>query len=498
MPLHSKEPQSPAENNLITPSEGHTMGIIDEKIKMKRHMGLLGGVAVILGIICGSGIFITPRGVIQEVDSVGFSLVMWVLCGLLSMIGALCYAELGTSIPKSGGDYAYIYEAFGPLPSFLYLWAANVIFVPTTNAIMGLTFAKYVIQPLFPACDMPDFGVRLVAAAVICFLSFLNGYSVKTTLNLQNVFMFCKIGALVLVILIGVTWMSLGHLENFSNAFQHTTTNPGKIANGFYSGIFSYSGWSYLNFMIEELQNPFVNLPRAIYISLPLVTVIYVLANMAYLSVLTPQEVAATDAVAVTFSNTALGPQYTWILSLLVAISAFGGLSVHIMTSSRMLYVGARNGHFPAMLSHLNVWTLTPVPSLAFLNIISIAMLCTSNIQLLIKYCTIVESFFVTVSVSGLLFLRWKKPDMDRPIKLNLAIPIAFVIICIFLLVLPIIESPLVLLWGAVITLSGVPVYFFGIKKAGQPKSFGNFMNKATVVCQKLFAAAHEDVDEEF
>ncbi|KAH1005924.1 hypothetical protein HUJ04_006823 [Dendroctonus ponderosae] len=358
--------KSPTEDQLILDAQS-PQSTENEKIKMKKHMGLLEGVAIILGIIFGSGIFISPKGVIEEVDSVGCALVLWILCGLLSMIGALCYAELGTCIPKSGGDYTYINEAYGSLPSFLYLWAANVIFVPTTNSIMGLTFAKYVIQPFFPNCDMPDLGVRLVAAAVICFLTFLNSYNVKVTMKLQNVFMFCKLGALILIVSIGIVWMCLGNIENFSNAFAHTTTNPGKIATAFYSGIFSYSGWNYLNFMTEELQDPFVNLPRAIYISLPLVTTIYVLANMAYMSVLTPAAIVSTDAIAVTFGNAVLG-KYSWILALLVAVSAFGGLSVHIMSSSRMLYAGARNDQFPVMLAHLNVKTLTPVPSLLFLD----------------------------------------------------------------------------------------------------------------------------------
>lgn len=116
---------------------------------------------------------------------------------------------------------------------------------------------------------------------------------------MQNVFMFCKVGALVLVILVGVVWMGLGNVDHFSQAFRGTTSNPGKIAKAFYSGIFSYSGWNYLNFMTEELKDPYVNLPRAIYISLPLVTSIYVLANMAYLSVLTPTAMISSDAIAV-------------------------------------------------------------------------------------------------------------------------------------------------------------------------------------------------------
>lgn len=236
------ELQCPDGNKLISPINS-PLDEDSQKVKLKKELGLLEGVAIILGIIFGSGIFITPKGIIQEVDSVGFSLLVWVLCGFLSMIGALCYAELGTAIPKSGGDYAYIYECFGPLPAFLYLWAANLIFVPTTNAIMGLTFAKYVIQPFFIKCDAPIPSVTLVAIVTICFLTFLNGYNVKATTKMQNVFMFSKVGALVLVILIGIVWMCLGHTDNFHNAFEGTTNNPGKIAKAFYSGIFSYSGW---------------------------------------------------------------------------------------------------------------------------------------------------------------------------------------------------------------------------------------------------------------
>ncbi|KAL2718772.1 Y+L amino acid transporter 2-like [Vespula squamosa] len=466
-----------------------------EKVRLKKQLGLLEGVAIILGIIFGSGIFVSPKGVIQEVGSVGVSLIIWVLCGLLSMIGALCYAELGTSIPRSGGDYAYIHEAFGALPSFLYLWAANLIFVPTTNAIMALTFAQYVLQPFFPNCSTPDNGIRLIAAVTICLLTFVNCYDVKETTKMQNIFMFAKIAALVIIIIAGISWLCMGHTENFENAFENTNTDPGKIAVAFYSGIFSYSGWNYLNFMTEELKNPYVNLPRAIYISLPLVTLIYVLANVAYLSVLTPTAMIASDAIAVTLGDQLLGVM-AWTIPVMVAISAFGGLSVHIMTSSRMCFVGARNGHFPSMLSHINVSRFTPTPALVFLCILSLIMLCTSDIFVLITYCSIVESFFIMLSVAGILWLRYKKPNMIRPIKVPLWIPITFVALCAFLVLVPCYERPYEVGMGVLITSSGIPAYFMGVTWQNKPIWFQKINVKATHIVQKLFLSAREEEED--
>lgn len=306
--------------------------------------------------------------------------------------------------------------------------------------------------------------------------------------------MFTKIGALVIIVLAGLSWLMLGHTENFENAFDNTVTDPGKIAVAFYSGIFSYSGWNYLNFMTEELKNPYVNLPRAIYISLPLVTFIYVMANVAYLAVLTPTAMIASNAIAVTLGDQLLGCM-AWTIPLMVAISAFGGLSVHIMTSSRMCFVGARNGHFPSMLSHINVSRFTPTPALVFLCILSLAMLCTSDIFVLITYCSIVESFFIMLSVAGILWLRYKRPDMNRPIKMPLWIPVTFVALCAFLVLVPCYERPYEVGMGVAITLSGVPAYFVGVAWKNKPVWFQKVNLKATHTVQKLFMSATEERD---
>lgn len=137
-------------------------------IQLKKQLGLMNGVGIIVGVIIGSGIFISPKGVLLNAGSVGLSMIVWLSCGLLVMCGALCYAELGTAIPKSGGEFAYLKESFGPLSAFLYLWVTFLIIYPTGNAIIALTFAEYILSPLYSGCQAPKLAVQLIAAAVIC------------------------------------------------------------------------------------------------------------------------------------------------------------------------------------------------------------------------------------------------------------------------------------------------------------------------------------------
>ena len=144
-----------------------TTVINDDVVKLKPKITLLNGITVIVGSIIGSGIFISPKGVVQEVESVGLSLIIWLACGLFSMVGAYCYTELGTVIVRSGADYAYIFEAFGPFPAFLRLWVECMIIRPCSAAVVALTFANYVIEPLFPTCPQPEVAVQLLAAVAI-------------------------------------------------------------------------------------------------------------------------------------------------------------------------------------------------------------------------------------------------------------------------------------------------------------------------------------------
>lgn len=453
----------------------------------------MNGVGMIVGVIIGAGIFVSPTGVLRFAGSTGMALVVWAACGLISMVGAMCYAELGTMIPKSGGDYAYIFSAFGPLPAFLFLWVALLIIQPTSNAIAGITFANYILEPIYAGCSPPDNAVRLVAAVVICLLTFINCYNVKWATFVQDSLMFAKVIALVIIIIAGFVHLGQGNTGNLQNMFEGTTRDPGLICLSFYAGLFSYAGWNYLNFVTEELKNPFRNLPFAIYISLPMVTVIYLLANVSYFVVLTADEVQSANAVAVTFGEKVLGV-VSWIMPVSVALSTFGGLNGGIFASSRLFFVGARQGHLPTCLAMINVSHFTPAPSLVFLCLLSLLYLTNTDVFVLITYTAFSEAMFIMLSVGGLLWLRIKQPNTKRPIKVNIILPVLFFLISMFLVVLPFFSQPLETSIGAGIMLSGIPVYFLTIYWKDKPLAYRRTIRVVTEYVQKiLYSVPQED-----
>lgn len=466
-------------------------------VKMKKELGLLDGVAIIVGVIIGSGIFVSPKGVLKFSGSIGIAILVWILSGVLSMIGALCYTELGTMIPKSGGDYAYIKEAFGPLPAFLYLWVALFILVPTGNAITSITFAQYILQPFWGTCPAPFEAVRLLAAATICILTAINCYNVKWVTRVQDIFTATKMLALAIIVVAGIYYACAGHVENFNRPIEGTNWDPGHIALAFYSGLFSYSGYNYLNFVTEELKDPYKNLPKAICISMPVVTVVYVITNIAYFVVLSKDDVLSSDAVAVTFGDKMLG-MFSFLMPVFVACSTFGSLNGAIFASSRLFFVGAREGHLPRAICLISLKHFTPVPSLVLLGLITLALVMVEDVYALINYCSFVEALFIAVSILGLLYLRKVSPDVHRPIKVNLVLPVTFFVICAFLVTLPCYVSPVEVSVGVGFILCGIPVYMVTIGWKNKPYWLNKAFNDVNNGCAKLFMCVPAESEKDF
>uniref|UniRef100_V9KPA2 Large neutral amino acids transporter small subunit 2 n=1 Tax=Callorhinchus milii TaxID=7868 RepID=V9KPA2_CALMI len=459
-----------------------------QEVSLKKEIGLLSGCGIIVGNIIGSGIFVSPKGVMENAGSVGLALIVWIVTGFITAIGALCYAELGVTIPKSGGDYSYVKDIFGGLAGFLRLWIAVLVIYPTNQAVIALTFSNYVLQPLFPTCFAPEMGLRFLAAVCLLLLTWVNCASVRWATRVQDVFTAGKLLALALIIITGFVQICRGHyywLEP-QNAFQWwLKPDVGLVALAFLQGSFAYGGWNFLNYVTEELVEPHKNLPRAIYISIPLVTFVYVFANIAYVTAMSPQELLASNAVAVTFGEKLLGVM-AWIMPISVALSTFGGVNGSLFTSSRLFFAGAREGHLPSLLAMIHIKRCTPIPALLFTCVSTLLMLVTSDIYTLINYVGFINYLFYGVTIAGQIVLRWREPDLPRPIKIHLAFPVIYLLFWAFLLIFSLWSEPVVCGIGLGIMLTGIPVYFLGIYWENKPKCVHDFVDGLTSVGQRF------------
>jgi len=456
-----------------------------EKVALKPKMTLINGCTVIVGSIIGSGIFVSPSGVLKETGSVNMSLAVWIISGIFSMIGAYCYAELGCMIKKTGADYAYIMVTFGNFLAFIRLWAECLIVRPCTVTIVALTFSKYAIKLFFPECNPPDESVRMLAACCICILTFINCWEVKWATFVQDIFTYAKLLALFVIIATGIVQLGNGKVENFN--WNDTETDITKIALSFYSGLFAYNGWNYLNFVIEELQDPVKNLPRAIAISCILVTVVYVLTNIAFYTTLSVPEVLGSEAVAVTFAERLYG-KFAFFIPVFVAMSTFGGVNGILLTSSRLFYAGACEGQMPEILSMIQVKKMTPAPAVLIVALLSLVYLCSSDIFRLITYVGFATWVSIGLAVFCLPWLRYKHPEWERPIKVNMIFPIIYILATIFITIVPMIASPIETGIGIGIISTGIPVYFLFVDNRRRKSNFEKkIIVNSTNILQKLF-----------
>jgi len=455
----------------------------EEQVGLKASLGLVQGCTIIVGSIIGSGIFIAPGGVLKQTGSVNMSLAIWILSGLYSMVGAYCYAELGLLIRKPGGDYTYILDTLGPFIGFIRLWAECLIVRPCTITIVALTFAKYSVKLLFPECEPPDESVRILAAVCICVLAFVNCWEVKWATAVQDIFTYAKLLALFIIIATGIVQLGRGQTQYFN--WDETESDFTKIALSFYSGLFAYNGWNYLNFVIEELQDPVRNLPRAIGISIILVIIVYAMTNIAFYTTLSVPEVLGSEAVAVTFAEVLYGPM-AFMIPVFVAMSTFGGVNGILLTSSRLFYAGACEGQMPEILSMIQVQKNTPAPAVLIVALLSLVYLTSSNIFALINYTGFATWVSIGLAVFCIPWLRWKHPEWERPIKVHMIFPIMYILATIFITVVPMISTPVETATGLGIIATGMPVYFIFIKWKNKPAAVKSLTNGVTVGLQKL------------
>uniref|UniRef100_A0A8C3Q497 b(0,+)-type amino acid transporter 1 n=1 Tax=Geospiza parvula TaxID=87175 RepID=A0A8C3Q497_GEOPR len=428
-----------------------------EKLRLKQEVGLISGVSLIAGTMIGSGIFMSPEWVLHHMGNPASSLLIWAACGLLAMFGALSYAELGTIIKESGGDYIYILRIFGSFPAFLFAYTSVILVRPASLAAVCLSFAEYATAPFYPGCSSPQVAVKCTAAACILILTIINCLNVRLATSVMNIFTAAKLLALLVIVVGGLVLLAKGQTQSFQNGFQGTTAGIGAVGMAFYQGLWSYDGWNNLNYVTEELKKPEVTLPRALMIAIPLVTCLYLLVN-------------------VTLRGATWAVHWAWLISLSVALSTFGSSNGTFFSGGRVCYIAAREGHMVNILSMAHVRRLTPSPALLFTSAMSLIMIISGSFTSIVNFFSFMAWLFYGILYADVLLSQ-----------VPIIIPIIVLMAAVYLVLAPIIDQPQIeILYIVLFIFSGIIFYFPLVRFKYHPR----FLQRVTLHLQLLLEVA--------
>ena len=427
--------------------------------ELPRKLGLVDGVAIVVGTVIGAGIFLTPNLVARNLPSPGLILAVWIFTGALSCFGALAYAELGGMIPATGGQYVYLREAYGSLPAFLCGWTYFFVVLSASIAWLGISFANYLgyFVPLSPL------AAKAIALALIAAVSYINYRGVTAGATTQKLFTAMKL--LGLMVLIGSAFLAAPHAPPTAPTGGVSMRLFGVAMIGC---MVSYDGWVALGFVAGEVRNPKRNLTLAAMLGTAIVTLVYVLANAAYLRVLTVAEIAGSDRVGALAAERALGPTGGMLVSITILLSITGSANGWAMTAPRIFFAQARDGLFFHRFAAVHPRYHTPGFSIVIFGAWSALVALTGTYETLASYAMFAAWFFYALTGIGVLLLRRREPDRPRPYRMP-GYPITlflFVAVAAMFVVNTFIATPGPAIAGSLLIATGVPVYFWWKRSA--------------------------------
>lgn len=431
---------------------------------LRRELGLFDATAINVGTMIASAIFIVPAIVALHLPASGPIVAVWVAGGAVSLLGALCVAELSAAFPRAGGQYVYLLEAFGPVWGFLYGWAGFAVINTASIAAIGVAFATY----LGFFVPLGGLAIKLVTLASIVGLTALNCRGVRVGAATQNVLTITKTAALVALIVAAFA-LPGGSAANLEPLWPATGDAPlaGPLGLALVAVLWAYDGWIETTYVGSEIRDPGRVLPRSIILSTVLVIVLYTLATLAYVWVLSPDAMAkvmtGSQLVASDAARVTLGRAGAAFVAVAIIISTLGANNGIILTAARIPYAMARGGHFFAWAGRVHPRWATPVTALVVQGIIAGALLFTGTYEQLATYVVFASFVFYGMSCAAVVRLRRTRPDLPRPYRAwgYPVTPIVFIGFAAWLVGNTIVEAPRDAAIGAGIILAGLPGYVY-------------------------------------
>ena len=449
---------------------------LPSQAELKRDLGVWSAAAIVVGTVIGSGIFLVPSSMIKNVGSPMMLFAVWIFGGMLTLFGALSYAELAAALPQAGGEYVYLREAYGPLWGFLYGWTQMWVAKSGSIATLATGFFIYlanfrpeldrvwVVVPLPLGESGHPLEIRygqILAMGVIAILALINYFGVKIGGNVQVVVTVIKVGLIIAIIVIG-----LGGGQGTAANYSTSIPAPGGIA-GFFAALvaalWAYDGWNNVGMVASEVRNPQRNLPLALIAGTLGVIAIYLLANLAYFYVLSASSVASSDRVAGEMMRRVLGAKGAGAVSIAAMISIFAALNGSILSGSRVPFAMARDGLFFRRIGTVHPTHHTPSVSILALSGWAALLVLSGRYDQLYTYVIFSSVILYGMATAAVIVLRFKRPDMERPYRTvgYPIVPIIFVLGIASLVVSTLLKSPRESLMGLVLISLGLPFYFY-------------------------------------
>jgi APA family basic amino acid/polyamine antiporter len=459
----------------------------------KRELGLLDGTMLVVGSMIGSGIFIVSADIGRQVGSAGWLTLIWVLTGLVTVIAAVSYGELSAMFPKAGGQYVYLKEAYNKLIAFLYGWSFFAVIQTGTIAAVGVAFSKFAAYLFEPLSDenvlfrFGDFNInaaQLMSIFTIIVLTYINSRGVKNGKLLQTFLTVIKIVSLFGLIIFGFTlgakaevwnanWADAWSPSNYNAASDSWMPIAGSallaaVSAAMVGSLFSSDAWNGVTFIAAEIRNPEKNVGLSLFLGTFIVSVIYMLANLMYLSVMPMHDIAfaQSDRVAVVAAQNIFGNTGTLIIAVMIMISTFACNNGLIMAGARVYYTMAKDGLFFKKAAILNKSSV-PAWALWFQCVWASALCLTGKYGDLLDYVMIIVIIFYILTIYGIFILRRKMPDAVRPYRAfgYPILPFLYIIVATAICISLLITKTSTCGWGVVIMLAGIPVYYLSKPK---------------------------------
>lgn len=457
---------------------------------LKRNLSLFDSSMIMVGIVLGSGIFLTTGIMAKSLPSSILIILAWVFGGLITLAGAMTYAELGALYPKAGGQYVYLREAYGPIMGFLFGWMMLLIYMTGAIAGLAVAFAEYTgyffpslsLEKIIFLKDLNFFNVnfqisisagQIVGIGLIIFLSIINTLGTGLGKVVQNISTILKIGLIAGIIVLGFL-IGKGTPVDFS--VNPSMLSTGQLISGFSLALiavfWAFDGWNSINFVGGEIKNPTRNLPLTLIWGTVIITIIYVLINYLYLYALPLNEISGVVRVAEKATSSLFGGTTAAVISAAVLISVFGSLNGSIITGPRVYYAMAQDGLFFKKVGHVHPKYKTPAFSIFIQAFLACILTLTGTFEQLLTFVMFISIVFWIAAAFAVFTLRKRFPDITRPYKVwgYPYVPIIFILASIGILLNTIIEKPVESLAGLALTISGLPVYYLW-KRGSSPNN---------------------------